>query len=460
MAKSRKAPTRAQSKNLAKARRVSELMREGLSKTEARREAGAGTHHRSPTHHSPPVHHREPRSPAAYTLEGHEATSLSVRVGTRPVVEYNTREMASILSGFISETRAPCGPDLTDYLGHRPAPATIRQQDGGFVIVGEPVVTLREQLPGEWALGAELVHELGKAIRAWNLTAQEWAQIYLRALAEHVQPGQVCPVPSGVPMIPPPGGLGPFSASQPGQGPAGAWSSPLAIPTQVTSPFNVTRSDGELHHGVDLRAPVGSSVRAPRSGTVGRVWYDASGGGESMLIVHDRENGTAPHYQTIFPGDDSGYRTTFMHLSGVAQGIAEGSHVERGQVVAFSGGEDTTGEHTSGPHLHWQLEYLRDNPIFNDHLYVNPVALVGEQGLETPDQVFGPTGQDVVADAVLANPKTMTAVSSTVVISGTSGNVNVDTGQRSTTVSPSLGIGSDILGLLGLGKGAPNAAAR
>lgn len=110
----------------------------------------------------------------------------------------------------------------------------------------------------------------------------------------------------------------------------------------VTSPFGRPREAGP-HKGVDLRAPVGTRVRAPEAG-----------------IARVTESDRAGLSITIY--GDSGRVHGLSHLSEAA--IDDGERVSAGQLIAWSG---KTGQVT-GPHLHWQT-FVRGAPV-------DPLSLV------------------------------------------------------------------------------------
>lgn len=114
--------------------------------------------------------------------------------------------------------------------------------------------------------------------------------------------------------------------------------SPLRDALTVTSPFGMRRHPvigQELeHHGVDLVAEPGTSVKAAERGIVaweGHKW----GYGNCIVIRH------GVHLATIYG-----------HLSHI--GVHTGQSVRRGEVIGLSG---STGFST-GPHLHFEV---RDN---------------------------------------------------------------------------------------------------
>ncbi len=100
------------------------------------------------------------------------------------------------------------------------------------------------------------------------------------------------------------------------------------------------------HHGVDYAAPVGTPVKTIGDGVVIEKSYQAGGAGYYLKIKH---NAT--------------YTTTYMHLSRYAKGVAVGSRVKQGEVVAHVG---STGLST-GPHL--------DFRVFKNGSPINPLSM-------------------------------------------------------------------------------------
>ena len=87
------------------------------------------------------------------------------------------------------------------------------------------------------------------------------------------------------------------------------------------------------HHGVDYAAPKGTPVHAVADGTVVfRGW--GGGGGNTIKIKH--------------PGN---LMTGYLHLSGFAKGIKQGSHVSQGQLIGYVGSTGTS----TGPHLDYRI---------------------------------------------------------------------------------------------------------
>jgi Peptidase family M23 len=114
------------------------------------------------------------------------------------------------------------------------------------------------------------------------------------------------------------------------------------VPSEISEAYGTNRTfNGKLatvHRGTDFRAPTGTPVHASNAGEVvlaRELYYE----GNCVVINHGL-----------------GFMTIYMHLSKFE--VKEGDKVEKGQVIALSGG---TGRVT-GPHLHlavrWSGEYL------------------------------------------------------------------------------------------------------
>lgn len=99
----------------------------------------------------------------------------------------------------------------------------------------------------------------------------------------------------------------------------------------ITSPFG--DRDGEFHNGVDLRAPVGTPVTAPRAGEVLETGYDAAGGNYLVVLL------------------SNGIRAGFAHLQALPDLVA-GDAFAAGETLAFTG---DTGN-ARRPHLHYTLK--------------------------------------------------------------------------------------------------------
>ncbi len=89
----------------------------------------------------------------------------------------------------------------------------------------------------------------------------------------------------------------------------------------------------KFHNGIDIRAPIGTSVGASADGVVIATGW---AGGYGLMVK-------IKHY--------NGYTTLYGHLSRIY--VRTGQKVRRGQIIARSG---NTGR-TTGPHLHFTVWY-------------------------------------------------------------------------------------------------------
>jgi len=120
-----------------------------------------------------------------------------------------------------------------------------------------------------------------------------------------------------------------------------AW--PL-VDVYVTQLFGQTGSSGRLykygsHNGVDFRAPIGTKLYAPLSGTVAGVGNTAAAPRTSCVS----------YGKWIMIRHENGLTTVYMHLSEIL--VAKGQTVKTGDVIGLTG---NTG-YSTGPHLHLGL---------------------------------------------------------------------------------------------------------
>ena len=108
--------------------------------------------------------------------------------------------------------------------------------------------------------------------------------------------------------------------------------------TRISSRFSYARKHPiykvyRPHTGVDYAAPKGTPVHAVADGVVTfKGW--GGGGGNTLKIKHA-----------------GGLMTGYLHLSGYAKGIAQGTRVSQGQLIGYVG---STGAST-GPHLDYRV---------------------------------------------------------------------------------------------------------
>lgn len=149
----------------------------------------------------------------------------------------------------------------------------------------------------------------------------------------------------------------------------------------VSSEFQKQRK-GYKHHGVDLSTPSGTKVVAIDGGTV----IDAE-------IRNDNCGGT------LYIEHSGGFKSRFCHLKQID--VKKGDKVEKGQVVALSGGgkgEKGAGRST-GPHLHFEL--YKDGSLVDPMKYINksdfnPLETTSDEvtGETKPSDYIGRQGED------------------------------------------------------------------
>jgi LysM repeat protein len=125
----------------------------------------------------------------------------------------------------------------------------------------------------------------------------------------------------------------------------------------ITSPYGrrrnpFTRTGYEFHAGIDIRAPMGTPVRAPMAGRVVET---------GSAIGHSYRSRIYGNYVVI--RHNSEYTTLYGHLSRIL--VRVGQHVNVGTLIGKSG---MTGR-ANGPHLHFT--------VYKNGRTVNPVYLMG-----------------------------------------------------------------------------------
>ncbi len=118
----------------------------------------------------------------------------------------------------------------------------------------------------------------------------------------------------------------------------------------INSKFGMRRLGGEpgarMHKGVDIAAPIGTSVYATAEGVVLRIGYDPAGYGNFIEMRHP-----------------NGLTSLYGHLSRVD--VASGDAVGPRQRIGLVG---STG-YSTGPHLHFEVR--------REGAQVNPTKVIG-----------------------------------------------------------------------------------
>ncbi|MBZ7939281.1 MULTISPECIES: M23 family metallopeptidase [Campylobacter] len=92
----------------------------------------------------------------------------------------------------------------------------------------------------------------------------------------------------------------------------------------------------EFHPGIDLRAEIGTPVRATANGVVEFAGYSDNGYGYNVILLHN-----------------FGFKTVFAHMTR-RDIVKAGQFVTKGQLIGYSG---NTGLST-GPHLHYEVRFI------------------------------------------------------------------------------------------------------
>lgn len=141
--------------------------------------------------------------------------------------------------------------------------------------------------------------------------------------------------------------------------------------TRISSKFTYARRHPiyktvRPHTGVDFAAPKGTPIVAVADGVVTfKGW--AGGGGNTLKIKHA-----------------GNMMTGYMHLSGYAKGIRQGSHVSQGQLIGYVG---STGAST-GPHLDYRV-WRNGKPIDPLKIPQEPSEPVSEKNRAAFEYVKG-----------------------------------------------------------------------
>lgn len=139
------------------------------------------------------------------------------------------------------------------------------------------------------------------------------------------------------------------------------YGSPLALDwhTYISSSFgwrnHPIEGKKKQHKGIDIAVPTGTKIYSVMDGKVQIAGYSESAG--NWIVIEDKD----------------GYVSKYMHCNSLM--VASGAEVKRGQLIATVG---STG-HSTGPHLHLQIEDNMGTPI-------NPLFICVEYGEEVQEQ--------------------------------------------------------------------------
>ncbi|MEQ7872542.1 M23 family metallopeptidase [Sphingomonas sp. ASV193] len=143
-------------------------------------------------------------------------------------------------------------------------------------------------------------------------------------------------------------------------GPAG-----LAVPVEGVKPgqlvdtFTQSRANGaRLHNAIDIMAPEGTPVRAAAPGRIEKLFESVGKGGTTV-------------YQR---SDDGQWVYYYAHLNSYAPGLAEGQHLNQGDLVGFVGHSGDAV--AAGPHLHFAINQMAPGEKWYQGTPINPYPLL------------------------------------------------------------------------------------
>lgn len=145
----------------------------------------------------------------------------------------------------------------------------------------------------------------------------------------------------------------------------------IAAPIEALKTDDLRDSFNEVQHGhrheaIDIMAPAGTPVHAADDGTIQKLFLSKAGG------------------NTVYEFDDqSAYCYYYAHLERYADGLHEGMHVSRGQVIGYVG---STGDASpAAPHLHFAINRLGPERLWWKGEPANPYPIL-VRALSTPSR--------------------------------------------------------------------------
>lgn len=129
------------------------------------------------------------------------------------------------------------------------------------------------------------------------------------------------------------------------------WLWPVPNYYRISSPYGPRW--GEMHLGIDIPAPIGTAILAPKSGTVA---YAGTASGYGLLLVINHANQE---------------QTRYGHINRSL--VKAGDSIEAGQLIAEVGNRG----HSTGPHLHFEvrIHVTADTQFSRSLPAVNPATL-------------------------------------------------------------------------------------
>jgi peptidoglycan LD-endopeptidase LytH len=130
-----------------------------------------------------------------------------------------------------------------------------------------------------------------------------------------------------------------------------------AIRGELRDSFDDKRDSTHRHEAIDILAPRATPVLAVEEGTIARLFESKAGG------------------TTVYQFDPSTrYVYYYAHLERYADGLHEGHHVQRGQVLGYVGTSGNAPKET--PHLHFAIFRLTDKKQWWDGSPIDPYTVL------------------------------------------------------------------------------------
>ncbi|HEY0366313.1 MAG TPA: M23 family metallopeptidase [Pyrinomonadaceae bacterium] len=128
-------------------------------------------------------------------------------------------------------------------------------------------------------------------------------------------------------------------------------------PDQLTDTFDDARSEGRVHDAIDIPAAAETPVLAAADGKILKLFHSERGGTTIYQLSASQE--------LVF---------YYAHLSRYADGLAEGSLVKQGEVIAYVG--DTGNAGAGNYHLHFSIAVVSDPKRYWEGTNINPYPLL------------------------------------------------------------------------------------
>jgi murein DD-endopeptidase MepM/ murein hydrolase activator NlpD len=126
---------------------------------------------------------------------------------------------------------------------------------------------------------------------------------------------------------------------------------------QLANTFDEKRGTSRMHEALDILAPRNTPVKAIEDGTVARLFESKAGG------------------LTIYQFDPTEqYCYYYAHLERYADGLREGDHLKKGQVIGYVGTSGNAPKDT--PHLHFAVFKLTSAKRWWEGTPINPYDIL------------------------------------------------------------------------------------